>query len=454
MKTIKTIGVVGLLFFIQASSAAVSEKEAVRLGQDLTPIGAEKAGNKAGTIPEWNGGISKAEIPDAFEPGQHYINPFPNDKPLFVIDVENYGKYKENLSPGQVALFEKYPTFKMPVYPSRRTAKQPQRIYDNTRKAATTAKLLEGGKGFSGAYDAYPFPIPKNGLEALWNHIVRYRGEYIIRRASEVAVHRDGDYSLVTTQQEGLVNYNLPKGSEKKLDNVIFYYLSFTKSPARLAGGAVLVHETLDQVSQPRMAWAYNAGQRRVRRAPNLAYDTPIAVADGLRTADDTDMYNGAPDRFEWTLVGKKELYIPYHNYQLIDPSLKYEQILNKGHLNPEYTRYELHRVWVVEGKLKPGKRHVYSKRVLYLDEDSWGAALVDQYDGRGELWRVSMAYLINYYDRPTVWTGLDVYHDLQARRYHVQGLANEENGFIEFGEVVPSRSYFKPAALRRKGRR
>ena len=305
-----------------------------------------------------------------------------------------------------------------------------------------------------GAYDAYPFPIPSNGVEALWNHIVRYRGEYTVRRASEVAVQRNGDYSLVTSQQEALFNYNLPGGSAEKLDNIIFYYLSFTKSPARLAGGSVLLYETLDQVKQPRQAWGYNAGQRRVRRAPSLAYDTPIAAADGLRTADDTDLYNGAPDRFDWKLVGKKEMYIPYHNYKLIDPGLKYDDVLGKGHVNPEHTRYELHRVWVVEGTLKSGQRHVYSKRVLYLDEDSWGAAVVDQYDGRGNLWRVSMAYLINYYDKPTVWTGLDVFHDLQARRYHAQGLANEESGFISFDEAIPAKKYFKPAALRRRGRR
>ena len=454
MLKITTLGVMGLLLLGQPASAAVPESEAAKLGRELTPIGAEKAGNKAGTIPPWTGGITDKEIPDNFQPGQHYIDPFPDDKPLFVITSKNLEQHKKNLSPGQLALFRQYPEFKMPVYKTRRTARQPQRIYDNTRKAATTAKLLDGGKGFTGAYDAYPFPIPQNGLEALWNHIVRYRGEYVVRKASEVAVQRNGSYTLVTSKQEGLINYNLPDSSGEKLDNVIFYYLSSTKSPARLAGGAVLVHETLDQVSQPRLAWGYNAGQRRVRRAPNLAYDTPVAAADGLRTADDTDMYNGAPDRYEWKLVGKQEMYIPYHNYRLIDPSLKYEDILRAGYINPDYTRYELHRVWVVEGTLKPGNRHIYSRRVMYLDEDSWGAAVVDQYDGRGELWRVSMAYLINFYDRPTIWTTLDVFHDLQARRYHVQGLANEEKQYIQFDLPVPARSYFKPSSLRRKGRR
>ena len=226
------------------------------------------------------------------------------------------------------------------------------------------------------------------------------------------------------------------------------------KALAERAGGAVLVHETLDQVKEPRQAWGYNAGQRRVRRAPNLAYDTPIAAADGLRTADDTDMFNGAPDRYDWKLLGKKEIYIPYNNYKVSSPEVKYEELLKPGHLDPQYTRYELHRVWVVEGTLKPGARHIYSKRTLYLDEDSWSAAVVDQYDGRGELWRVSMAYLKNFYDLPYTWSALDVFHDLQARRYHVQNLDNEEPGTIDFTQAIPDDSYFKPSALRRRGTR
>ncbi|MFP6848583.1 MAG: DUF1329 domain-containing protein [Pseudomonas sp.] len=434
--------------------AAVSPQEAAKLGASLTPFGAEKAGNAAGTIPEWTGGITKA--PAGYTtPGQHHVDPFADDKPLFTITKANLDQYKDHLTPGQIAMFNTYPnSYQMPVYPTRRSGSAPQWVYDNTIKNATTAKLLDGGNGFSDAYGGVPFPIPQNGVEALWNHIARYRGTYIVRRASEVAVQRNGSYSLVTSQQEALFKFYNPKGTAADLNNIMFYYLSFTKSPARLAGGAVLVHETLDQVKEPRQAWGYNAGQRRVRRAPNLAYDTPIAAADGLRTADDTDMINGSPDRFDWKLVGKKEIYIPYNSYKVTSPDVKYEDLLQVGHLNPAYTRNELHRVWVVEGTLKAGARHIYSKRTLFLDEDSWQAAVVDQYDGRGELWRVSIAYLKNFYDLPTTWSALDTFHDLQARRYHVQNLDNEEPSTIDFSQPVPDDGYFKPAALRRRGTR
>ncbi|MBU3057318.1 DUF1329 domain-containing protein [Pseudomonas indica] len=445
---------IALALSASGALAAVSPQEVAKLGTTLTPFGAEKAGNAAGTIPEWTGGITQPPA-DYKKPGQHHPDPFADDKPLFTITQANLEQYKANLTPGQIALFATYPnSFQMPVYQSRRSGSAPQWVYDNTLKNATSAKLLDGGNGFADAFGGIPFPIPQNGVEALWNHIARYRGTYVVRRASEVAVQRNGAFNLVTSQQEALFKFYEPKGSFANLNNILFYYLSFTKSPARLAGGAVLVHETLDQVKEPRQAWGYNAGQRRVRRAPNLAYDTPIAAADGLRTADDTDMFNGAPDRYDWKLVGKKEIYIPYNNYKVTSPEVKYEQLLQVGHLNPAVTRHELHRVWVVEGTLKPGARHIYSKRTLYLDEDSWQIAVADQYDGRGELWRVSIAYLKNYYDLPTTWSALDVFHDLQARRYHVQNLDNEESSTIDFSQATPDDGYFKPSALRRRGTR
>ncbi|MEG7148018.1 DUF1329 domain-containing protein, partial [Pseudomonas aeruginosa] len=67
---------------------------------------------------------------------------------------------------------------------------------------------------------------------------------YVVRRASEVAVQRNGSYSLVTSQQEALFKYYLKCGSFADLNNLMFYYLSFTKIPSRLAGCAVLLPYT------------------------------------------------------------------------------------------------------------------------------------------------------------------------------------------------------------------
>ncbi len=211
------------------------------------------------------------------------------------------------------------------------------------------------------------------------------------------------------------------------------------------------VHETLDQVKEPRLAWVYNAGQRRVRRAPQVAYDGPGTAADGLRTSDNFDMFSGAPDRYDWKLVGKREMYIPYNAYKLNDPTLKYGDIIKAGHINQDLTRYELHRVWEVVGTVKPGERHIYAKRHMYIDEDSWQIALVDHYDGRGQLWRVGEGHAQYHYDQKVAGYTLEALYDVIAGRYLALGMNNEEKRGYEFGFKASSADY-TPAALRNAG--
>lgn len=452
-----TLCVAGSMFVSQAH-ASVSVSEAEQLKSVLTPMGGQREGNGR-DIPPWRGGLTLPPV-EYKEPGQHHPDPYPEDKPLFTITAQNMGQYSENLTEGQKEMFRTYPdTFKMPVYQTRRTAAAPEWVYENTYKNALRAELADGGDSLLYSYAGIPFPIlsdNKNqaGVQAVWNHITRWRGTYLQLQASEVAVHKDGKFTPTTVEQQVEFNYYRQDKTIEELDNLLFYYLSVTKAPARLAGGAVLVHEPLNQANDARQAWGYNAGQRRVRRAPNLAYDTPIAAADGLRYADDTDIYNGSPDRYNWKLIDKREIYIPYNNYRLTSNEASYNDILRPGHLNPEYTRYEKHRVWVVEGTLKDGMRHVYSKRVFYIDEDTWSIGVADQYDMNGKLWRVSMAYIKTYYELPVTWTGMDVFHDLRDRRYHVQGMTNEEPEEIDYSNPPPGDRYFTPAELRRRGRR
>jgi len=212
------------------------------------------------------------------------------------------------------------------------------------------------------------------------------------------------------------------------------------------------VHETMDQIKTPRQAWTYNTGQRRVRRAPNVAYDAPGTASDGLRTTDDFDMFNGAPNRYTWKLKGKQELLIPYNDYRLHSDKVQYKDILQPGHINPDLVRYEKHRVWVVEANLKADTRHTYKKRVFYIDEDSWQIAITDIYDNRDELYRVGVAHGLNYYEVPTQWSTLEVFHDLQSRRYIAMGLDNQAKMYDFSVELTDNE--FTPSALRREGRR
>jgi len=444
------------LTFLGASPAwsAITPEEAAKLGNELTPLGAEKAGNADGTIPEWTGGIKSpadAGVPN-YRTGQHHPDPFANDKPLFTITADNMGQYAAKLTEGHKKLLTQYKgTYKMIVYPTRRSAAFPQRIYDATKRIATTAKLAPGGNGVTGAVEGIPFPIPKEGVEVFWNHVLRYRADTAQRQIGQAAVEAGGNYTPVKFRDEFLFQYSVPGMTEQQLDNVIAFFIQETIAPARYAGEILLVHETLDQSKENRRAWVYNPGQRRVRRAPNVAFDNPGTNADNQRTSDQYDMYNGSPERYDWKLVGKKEIYVPYNSYKLHSNTLKYSDILKKNHINQDHARYELHRVWVVDSTLKPGTSHVYSRRTLYVDEDSWQILAVDCYDRRGNLYRVQEGHVINYYELPNLWTTLELVMDLSNGRYLALGLQNEEGRSYDF-TIKRTPADYQPNALQRRG--
>lgn len=427
----------------------VSQEEAAKLGKELTPVGAEKAGNAAGTIPSWQGGIPQETVP----PGERHKNKFADDKVLFTIDASNYSKYEDQLSEGAKAMFKKYPkTFRMPIYTTRRSASYPQNVYDRTLISATQVELTDDGNyGLQNVVGTgFPFPIPKNGAEAIWNHTIRYRGDGAIYYANQAIVEPDGKYVLNVQYRELTYGYGQLNSDPKEFGNINVRAIQRTEAPARIAGSMNLIIATINQAKEPAKAWIYNPGQRRVRRAPEYSYDAPSA--DGLMTRDQTDGFGGSLDRYNWKLLGKREMYIGYngYNFQVDESEIATDTMIQPGHLNQDLCRYELHRVWVVEATVKPEERHIYAKRVFYIDEDSWTIAQVDIYDNQGKLWRYQDGQIFNLYTLPIITTTVQATYDLQSGRYSVEGLDNAYNP-RDFTFKKPA-SYWTPNRLRSKG--
>ena len=430
------------------AQARVDSTQAARLDRDLTPLGGERAGNAAGSIPPWAGGLAQPLA--QYRPGMHHPDPYAGDAPLYRLGSHNLADYQAQLPAGLKLLLEKHPEHFLEVYPTRRSAAAPQRIYDATRFNALNAELISGGNGVAGVAAGIPFPLPQDGQQAIWNHIMRYRGEQVRMVTSQAAVLANGDYNLLKLERDLYFLYGRADVRPQDLDNTLFYYKYKVVAPAMLAGSALVVQETLDQVLAIRKVWRYSRGERRVRRLPMLAYDTLRPDTNGLVTADQVDAYNGAPDRYEWQLLGKQEMLVPYNSYAVHQQGIPYEQILQQNTLNPELLRYELHRVWVVEAELRKGFRHPYGKRRFYLDEDSWQILAVDLYDKNGVLIGLQESHPISYYEVPMFGSTLETLYDLQGGRYFVDGLDNNEPMY-DFNARLSPRD-FSPQALRRDG--
>ena len=430
--------------------AKVPPEQMARLDQDLTPLGSERGANRDGSIPEWKGGLTAPPEGIGYEKGKHLPDPFASDEPLFRVTGGNADDYDQFITRGQRALLERHDSYFLDVYPTRRSCAHPEFVYKAARNNALVGELVSDGNGVAKAIMASPFPIPNNGLEIVWNHTLRYRGYKLQRQFTAIPVNQSGDYYQITVHDDAILRWSDPqKRNAEELDNISIYYLLQTKAPARSAGYVVLVQESLNMSVEARRAWTYSPGTRRVRRAPTIAYDNPGTNSDGITTSDSFGGFNGAPDRFDWTMRGRSEKFIAYNNYRRV--LAPYEELVGKKHVNQELMRYEKHRVWEVEGNLKESFRHVYSRRVFYIDEDTKGIVATEIYDGRGQLWRVQELGGGVQYELPLCGGSGDTVYDLMVGRYLMLGLINEEKP-IDFDAKHLDANRYTPASIRRLG--
>ncbi len=437
----------GLLLHPGACRAAATPEDIARLSGDLTPVGAERAGNAAGTIPPWTGGLPQQPV----DPVVGYLDPYADDPVLFTITAANADRYADQLTDGHRALFRLYPeTYRINVYPTRRSANWPAEILAEV-KAQAPYPRTEGYRLLDVGKSAVPFPVTNDPVQMMYNHALRWRGGSVMREYNWFPVDSRGRFFAIRVleamafDQQGYMRQSRPN----RLANLYLMYLE----PSNIEGQLTLVWEPIDAMDQPRRSWSYQTVSRRVVRDPSRAYDFLDRRTQGMRTADQWDGWNGAPDRYDWQLLGKREMYIPYNSYRLRSKQLQYAQILTPGHLNPDLLRHELHRVWVIEATLRPGQHHRYPRRIFYLDEDTWQVAMEEDYDSDGNLWRFGEHPAMQFYDVLVPWYGAMVHHDLKAGSYLASELDNQSRFERRWG-LIGEINDFLPVNLRRLGTR
>ena len=451
--SIMRIAAMGALCALIVGGGAFADSEL--LGTKLTPMGADPSASVDGVIPAWTGGFRTP--PADYMPGQPHIDPFADDERLFTISHENLNEYAERLPATQIELLTKFAgKYVLNVYPTRRSCAFPNSLYAANKRNADKAQLVKGGVGFTGAWGGVAFPVPQNADEVLWNFKTHFNGRRYSAKITGGNMYENGIFTRIVREDKRYSFYYDPETTAfADLKNSLFIWLGIWSAPPAVNGSGFSMTNTIDQIAQPRPGFMFSPDTRKiVRPVPNAtSYEAPMMTGDGLRIADDMMLFSGSQDRYTWKMKGKKTLYIPYNVYRATDPATGIKNLVKRDFLNPEFIRYELHRVWVIEGILKPGFSHRYSRRVMYFDEDTWIAVGTDLYDEKGTLTHGQIGFIKNYYEYPACIQDFDIKYDLVQGRYNIDNLK------IEFGpanlddERISSRSFGSAALKRAVGR-
>jgi hypothetical protein len=101
---LRSVSILLLSALALQAQAKVDASQAARLGQELTPLGGERAGNAAGTIPAWSGGL--ATPPANYQPGMHHPDPYAADAMQYRVDAGNLAQHEQQLPLGLKALLQ------------------------------------------------------------------------------------------------------------------------------------------------------------------------------------------------------------------------------------------------------------------------------------------------------------------------------------------------------------
>lgn len=438
MKKLKKIYLSGLslaisLLAAQTGYGAVSADEAKVLGSSLTTFGASAGASKDGAIPAYEGGLKNPPKVGT----NNYPDPFAGEKPLYSIQQSNMAQYKDQLGAGTIALLERFPDYKVDVYPTHRTMAYPDWFLENTVKNATTATVggaVEGDKVAGAApdglpYQGIPYPVPKTGYEVMWNHFFRYAPPVSRLRSSNWLVDSNGNQNSLPGIDAAYLHPWSEKTGEmrKKTFDSMFGFWTTLFSPPTSAGTQFLNYYLPDATDISKV-WFYTPGQRRVRRAPEFTYDTPMGSYAGVIVWDEPFGFVGRMDRFNMKLVGKQEMIVPYNVFGVTNQSTSTE-ILGKQFIKPQYMRWEKRNVWVVEADRKKDERHAYSKRKFYVEEDCWCLVGTESYDDGGKIWRVSQILNFPTWDIGGMNSDTWMFQDLRKGNYIIINAGRTEPG-------------------------
>lgn len=423
-------------------------KDPSLLQSSLTPLGAIRAGNADGTIPAWTGGNNTP--PAGWQAGGFIPDPNAGDAVVVKINAGNMAQYSQFLTAGVMGMMTKYSDFYINVYPAHRTACAPQDVYDSIAQNVTRASLVPQGPqfGFTGAINGIPFPIldtanPLNaGAQCIWNHYVAWKGRAVKFHNEAYAISSGSIY--LANAAPSCYDYPYYHKGAASADGPLISQRTFEQytAPANSVGEEIITTDYTNPIAHPNQVWQLLNGQGRVRRAPEVSYDTPASTVDGLADTDEFFGFGGQPDRYDWTYKGMQELFIPYNNNTLFGTPAK--EMIKAHFFDPQYVRWEKHRVHVVDARVRQGQRNTIARRIAYFDEDTYQIAVTDCHDANDALVHVGLIYFNTRPDLPGTFIGNNSVHNLQTGDWTpMTGPYNEKaQPTITFQDSLPASTF------------
>jgi hypothetical protein len=374
------------------------------------------------------------------------------DGHAYTIDASNVSQYADMLSEGEMKMFEAYPdTYSINVGPAVACSLPA----DVAARSMSNGTMINNNEGIEVANSGQvPFPNPTDAQHWIWNARMMAGTQSNILRFQTISNVDSSGNITVGEQETNIIFPAHEKNVGKYEDGLFALFMQKNNSPARVKGVTVLVHDYIDSYQNPRRAWSYSPATRRVRRAPDITYDT-LVNASPLIVVDQYGTFNGAQDKYNWELKGTKKMVVAGVSNALGNNPL--EVTHGTGHLNSEYVHYEEKEVAVIHATLKDGQRHLYASRTFYVTTDSYYIVSQDIYDGKGNLMRHSINPLT------TEVSGLggdctisaEATFDFATRQYAVNNMLGSAINSQPAVYNGPSKdlSFYTPDGLRRYAR-
>jgi hypothetical protein len=318
------------------------------------------------------------------------------ESPSYSVDSSNYMQHADKLTEGQMKAFESYADYRIDVYATSAECRIPDAV---RAVSGSNSKMVNGNEGIEwNTIGGKPFPNPTEAQHYIWNHrSAPHYNASIHRTLTAYIVKNDGTTS-----------------------------------------------------------WQYSPATRRVRRAPDVSYDSFVDQTGGLATIDSYNMFTGAQDRFDWNLVGKKMMLIPHNNSRLGDVGAAEKITSSRNFVDPSLYRYEEREVAIVEATLKEGSRHIFPRQMMYVSTDEHNAIMVrDHYDGQGNLAKHQLGSRgLDVAAGNCQFTGEQTM-DFATRAFVIQNTlgAGHDDLELEYDTVNMGINFYSPDGLRRFAR-